>query len=447
MPATITSPNALGRQRTTIESFLNEIGVKQAEAHTEPGSQGGATTHPIKNVDDNTQVATEGARSAENTKDVKEDQGKPSVDSTPEAKPGKSANDGIGVPGTATADHYNIGLNVAPTGEDPSTETARAKAGKQDGGYKGPSTHPARTDNNELDGFKYAELDPQTADLAKMAAEIGRVGNAICAEIIKGASAGLEATPGVTPPPNNVTPPVQTTQQQQGAPTDKSAGANPPVDPNLAHQIGYQMAGLLNGTLDKAAADAMVHDGLKQTIKQAMLQADAVCDFLDNREYALRQQQQQAQQPRRYKAADFPGGSGGGGAPMPPPPPGGEGGGPPAGPEAGGGGEGGGQNIEQILQLLEQMGVSPEELEQMLAEQGGGASGGSPPGAGGPPPGMGGAPPPPPMGGGAGGPPPGMEVAASANPEAIKAAAVGMIQEIVRRSRAKRAADQQRQAK
>ena len=64
----------------TIESFLNTVGrVKAAEAHTEPGSIGGATAHPVKDVDDRTEVAKEGERSKENESDVKEDQGKVGV--------------------------------------------------------------------------------------------------------------------------------------------------------------------------------------------------------------------------------------------------------------------------------------------------------------------------------------------------------------------------------
>lgn len=67
----------------TIDQFLQAVksNVKYAaEAHTEPGSIGGATTHPVKDVDDSTEEASEGDRSAENTADVKADQGKPSVE-------------------------------------------------------------------------------------------------------------------------------------------------------------------------------------------------------------------------------------------------------------------------------------------------------------------------------------------------------------------------------
>jgi hypothetical protein len=164
----------------TIEQFIGTVGArqKQAEANTEPGSIGGATSHPVKNVDDRTEPAKEGARSKENTTDVKEDQGKLSVESAPEATAksaaallagfAKKAEGGgaVSTPGSAADDHLQIGTNVQPTGDDKSNETSSAKAGKEDPG----STHPARTDNTALDGHKYAGDD----GLKKIAAEIER---------------------------------------------------------------------------------------------------------------------------------------------------------------------------------------------------------------------------------------------------------------------------------
>ena len=49
---------------TTIDQFLQKVRVKTAaEANTEPGSIGGETSHPVKDVDDSTQDAEEGERS------------------------------------------------------------------------------------------------------------------------------------------------------------------------------------------------------------------------------------------------------------------------------------------------------------------------------------------------------------------------------------------------
>ena len=49
-----------------LREFLSEVEnekqasvKKRAEANTEPGSQGGATSHPSKSVDDGTQPASE----------------------------------------------------------------------------------------------------------------------------------------------------------------------------------------------------------------------------------------------------------------------------------------------------------------------------------------------------------------------------------------------------
>ena len=95
----------------SIDRFLQEVAATEkqaAEAHTEPGSIGGSTEHPVKDVDDFTEEAKEGFRSAENDADVKADQGPPSVDNTPEgvadkkaaAVDGKSESGGINPPGT-----------------------------------------------------------------------------------------------------------------------------------------------------------------------------------------------------------------------------------------------------------------------------------------------------------------------------------------------------------
>ena len=140
--------------------FRSAAAEKRAEAHTEPGSVGGGTTHPVKDVDDDTETATEGFRSQENSADVKADEGPASVDSTPEgvankkanarrklAVDGKSESGDINPPGTAASDQLQIGTKKEPTGEDPAVETSSAKAEKEDasGGRLGNTTHPART--------------------------------------------------------------------------------------------------------------------------------------------------------------------------------------------------------------------------------------------------------------------------------------------------------------
>ena len=87
-------PTSAQQSMATIDQFLQKVGsVKVAEDPlSEPGSIGGETSHPVKKVDDRLQTATEGARSSENSKDVKEDQGAPSVENAPEAKAASARN-------------------------------------------------------------------------------------------------------------------------------------------------------------------------------------------------------------------------------------------------------------------------------------------------------------------------------------------------------------------
>ncbi len=432
----------------SIEDFLQTVMVKSAEAHTEPGSKGGPTEHPVKDVEDGTRNATEGERSAENERDVKEDQGEASVDSTPEAKAAallenvtrlarptgrkkaacecgqtpcickdKKAADGpASRAGSAADDQIQIGTNKQPTGDDPSVETSSAKSGKEDPGSK----HPARTNNNELDGGKYA-FDANTS-WEKTAAMLTEVGNNICAQI------HLMTRDGSAPAPTATTKVASAPQAQ------------PAFDPHLARQAGWELAGLQNGTLDKQAADAMVVETIAEIIKSASDRAALTIDYLMGYAKAAAEEPP-PEDPAAGGGGPPPDAMGGGGAP-----PDGMGGMPPeaamgGGPPPGGGGapgeEGGGSvPADELVQILEQLGVTPEQFAQAMQAVQGGGGGAPPPGAGGPPPG-GGAPPP---GGGApppGGAPPGMEVAAADRRATEKTAehARKQLAEIISRSR------------
>lgn len=424
-----------------VEDFLAEVrgNVKTAEANTEPGSQGGPTTHPVKSVEDNTRDATEGARSAENTKDVKGDQGKPSVDSTPEASAKKAAAKQAGGPGAE--DHLQLGTTVAATGEDPENETNKAKPGKDDPG----SSHPARTDNTALDGMKYAQ-SLQEVPLEKLAESLQDIGNSICADLVaQGVETDATKQAQAGDKPN--------TQQQQ--PTTKLAS----VDPALAQQVGWQMAGILTGTLDKKASDAMVVDTIAGIIKAGEDDADRVAGWLNDYFHTKNAQQKRGEGPPMMPPGGGGGGGGGdaamaaalggGGAPggMEDPAAAGAGGGAPGGGAPGGGAPGGGGG-GGLQEMLAQLGISEEELMAAIEEEA--AQGGMGQGQG--------APPPPPGGGGAmpgagaapagaspgGGPGAGMEVAAGdrsgkASPP-TKEAVASYVREVVGRSRAQKAA-------
>lgn len=401
-------------QIVTIEEFINSVGTTKAAAEplSEPGSIGGPTSHPVKNVDDRLEKAKEGERSKENAKDVKEDQGPPSVENAPEAKAasakaaatilggiGKKAEGTVSQSGSAEGDQLQIGTKKAPTGEDAKSETSSAKAGKNDPG----STHPARTDNTELDGHKYAFDSSSTLEHL--------------AGIVKSSSdnlLGIINGLDVAPPAGAQAPPA-------GQPKTAAAPAGQ-ADPQLAYLVGDELAGIINGTMDKTAADQMVRTELARIAKLASDKADCYIHFATG-----------------YRKAAESGGGGtpAGGSPMP----GGSGGdpsgamsslggggdpsggaAPPGGAEgAAGGGDGGMQEIMQLIEQLKASGMSDQEIEQLLTQAEGGA-GGAPPG-GAPP---GGAPPAGPMGGGAppspgtggasggAGPGGGMEVSSSA---------------------------------
>jgi len=354
----------------SIDRFLQEVSATEkqaAEAHTEPGSVGGPTEHPVKDVDDSTEEASEGFRSKENESDVKADQGPPSVENTPDnvsskkAVDGKSEDGSINPPGTASEDQLQIGTKKEPTGQDPAVETSSVKAEKEDpssagDGQVGHSTHPARTNNSELDGYKYAEMDLD--QLAKVASDMG---NSLLTNLSRYQDES-EQRPA---------------QKQAAANTQQGKEAS---DSDLAGQAGWELAGLLNGDFDKRAADTLVQNTLEDIIKVASSDADKVYSFLANYSEEM-SKKAMGEMPQGVDPAAMMGGAppeaGGGemGGEMPPEAmAGGEE------PPMGGGGEGGG-DVEQLAAVLEMLGISPEELEAAMAAQGG--EGGMPPEAGG----------------------------------------------------------------
>lgn len=473
-------PSSALASMTTIDQFISQVGqtLKQADdggkPMSEPGSIGGETSHPVGKVDDRLHEKKEGERFRENTKDVNEDQGAPSVQHASEAKAGsdslvdlarrfarpiqKQAGMGGACPkcgaspckcstkkaeggavmqgGSAEEDHLQMGTKVAPTGEDPKSETESAKAGKEDPG----STHPARTDNSEIDGHKWA-VDSNTS-LEALTRMMKQAGDNLCATVFQ-----VSQNSG-----NNKT--AAAAQQAAGGklPQQKQAGE---VDPWLAQQVGWEMAGLVTGNFDKRAADSMVVNTMYDIVKTANDDADNFINYMQ----ALQKEAEGEMPP-----------PGAGGAPMGPPPGpegapegggdaggmmaalgggadagGGAGGGPA--PDGGGGamgGPGGGDHeAMQLAQILEHLGVSPEELEQALQEQqgGGGGMGGGPPmgdgGDGGGPPmgGPGGAP----MGPGGGEEKPAHDRRGQQKQAGTKVAEMHKyISEIVQRSRSRR---------
>ena len=386
----------------TIDKFIREVGATEklaAEANTEAGSVGGATEHPVKDVDDHTEDADEGFRSKENDADVKADEGPPSVDNQPIATPEKTADHGKSEggaagdpaqsPGSAADDQLQIGTVKEPTGDDPSVETSSAKAEKEDsGGPGGPTTHPATTENSSLDGLKYAESqlkEMPLSDLAKVASDLN---NAILAELA-------------------VHDFSKTAENEDGEKTDDKKAAD------VSAQAGWELASLLTGDFDKKAADAMVQETLVDIIKTAAEDADRVNNFLVSYSNELDSQNKVAAEKSGNEEAlaamlgggapgGVPGGAPGGvpGAAVPDEAAmeavQGMGGGEELGglgaegglPEEGGIPEEGGGELAELAAILEELGITPEELQAAMAGEDGGLGGGGLGGGG-----LGGAPP------------------------------------------------------
>lgn len=237
-----------------LESLLAQVEAseKSAEANTEAGGYQGSTTHPVKNVDDGTQTASEGARSSENSTDVKADQGAAGVDST-----------SAGTPGGQDSVQTDIGITSKATGEDPASEDSY-KSTKDDPG----SSHPARTDNNSLDGEKYSSADFR--NFAKQADEIGQSLLALIAvsgeKQASGCGDGGDMSTG-----------AGETKKKEDAPADAGKEA-------VAAQAGYDLAGIFAGMADvsaedKQAADRMVVETLHEVLAMADRRAEKLANY------------------------------------------------------------------------------------------------------------------------------------------------------------------------
>ncbi len=370
--------NSAIQSMQSIDRFLQEVAAtekKAAEAHTEPGSVGGPTQHPVKDVDDSTEDAQEGERSAENEADVSADQGPPSVDNTEDnvaakkAVDGKSEDGSVNPPGTASADQLQIGTKKEPTGEEPAVETSSAKGGKEDPG----SSHPARTDNEQLDSLKYAEMN--TEELSKVAADLG---NVLLAGLSKSA-ASCSAHDGDSDSDDDDDDSDEKEAELKGDQDKLDADGDGKIEgsdlaelrndddddddekeaTDLAGQAGWELAGLLSGDFDKEAANSLVHASLVDMISTASSDAEKVAEFVTAYSKAA-EEKEAAEMPAGIDPAAMMGGEE---APMEADEA--------AMADAMAGGEGGSE-VEELAAVLESIGISPEELEAAMAEEAGG---------------------------------------------------------------------------
>ncbi len=421
----------IGREKAAAANPAKPT-VKQADGPTpkDPGGYQGASSHPSAKIDNNVQNSSTGARSSENTSDMKADQGAPGVDSTPEAKNQEGS-------GSQDEQQLNIGTQQSATGEDASVEDDY-KGDKDDPG----TSHPMKASIGE----KYGQV--KFAEAKRLATEYA---NDILADLTNGFGEQLfnkqaAAKPAATPAPAAAVPASAATPTPASNPASQTllekaaAAVKSPQAP--AMNAGYELAAALG--VKQAEAQANVAACLESTIADAELDATLFANYyrplLKKAGYKFAGDETETDNGEDHGAgaADTGSGAGGGGDSAAPPAGGAEGGagggdslgdllggggdpggmagagGPP--PDAGGGGGLGGPDktmaLQQLVAALMELGISPEELASASApppSPAGGAPGGSA---------LGGAPPPDAgMGGGGGGAPPmseGMKLASVA---------------------------------
>jgi hypothetical protein len=357
-----------------LRDFLSEVEnekrasvKKRAEANTETTAQGGPTSHPSKDKDDGTTPATDGTRSKENTGDVKKMIPTGGVD---------AASDDAA---SQEDQQYDVGISSTSTGEDPSNED-NYKSDKEDPG----TSHPAKT----TDGEKYSSL--HFGQLRKLAAHKA---NDILSDIVKRAEEECEEDEYEDKEESK----KKMTKDEEGESSDQEEVEE--MAKEEAKEAGYidskgrltsmgkvaAAAGEAAATLTEAQhhelvkhAQASVASSIEHTIADGLEKAAMVGAYLQS----------------FYKAAaegEAAGGEGGDQSPAEMPQEGsgmemdpsmlsqmaGEESAPQGAPEEGQQQEG--DAIQELLMALQEQGIEPEQLLQMIQSGELGGAGGAPP--------------------------------------------------------------------
>lgn len=258
--------------KLSIEALLRQIAEQTTKAGAESAAAAaGESSHASEEVDDNTQPAKEGPRAQENTKDVKKQQGEASVDSTDDAAPGGQ-----------DAAQLNIGTRQSATGEDPKVEADSAKDTKDDPG----SSFPARTDNAELDGRKYAEY------VLQMTEKVAALGNDLLARL------ATESHDLLKQSEEHCGDKKEEEKKTQGG---DNAGDCPDCDKKAvdASAAGALLADAALNAAElpdaKQAEQALVASALTETIAEAYDAAEKVAAYLDQYFATLAEEQKKAE--------------------------------------------------------------------------------------------------------------------------------------------------------
>lgn len=242
-----------------LNEFMQEVAAEKTAAHanTEAGGHAGQSSHPSTGVDDHTADASEGARSAENSADVKGDIDGKSPDDISEGDAGPAQD----------KRQLNMGTQQSATGEDPSVEND-FKGDKDDPG----TSHPADTSDGEKFGSLERACTHASFGQAKTAAL--ELGNDILADFANGFGFGevqyqKKANAPLAQQPHAV-------RQPAAPPVVKQAAVAPAVQ--QAADAGYQLASVLG--MEKLSEEQRAELTINETIKEASLDADLVGSYL-----------------------------------------------------------------------------------------------------------------------------------------------------------------------
>lgn len=366
----------------TIDAMLKSIGPeKTAEtSHTEAGGFQGETEHPVKKEDDGTEPAYEGSRASENEEDVKEEQSPNEVvgDTPVDKSSAEKKALGLGESVDQDAVQLNIGTLQKATGEDPASETQKAKGGKEDsadgdGGSqgRGQTSHPARTSNDEIDGHKWSSAIGELIGQIKTAGDLGT-------EAIAAISVDADGEVRAKVASMQKTAMCEKCSHDPCTCEGKEATATT-TEPTAAEKAAADLAGAVGGETQptaKQAQDQQVVNDIAETITTAYQMAEKTAAFLagvrEKQAMTPEEEEQQRQQgdpgtqppgaepeseapPEEMGGEEMGGGEMGGGMEGPPAP----------------GGMGGGGEEEALLQALTGAGGGGPEM-------GGGMPGGDP---------------------------------------------------------------------
>lgn len=376
--------NALAEEIS--QGAVKAAAEKSAEpTPADPGTYVGSSSHPTAHADNHSQPAATGARASEYESDVKKQQGTIGVDSTPEMSQEGRQDDA----------QLNIGMDAKATGEDPANEKDY-KGDKDDPG----TAHPAKTN----DGEKYSAYNFKEArDLAS------QLGNDILANLINFGTQNLKQAEM----PAALAEALGKKDEEKSESSDHDddhddddddcddkeaalVGDQHKLDVNnngkiegsdlaalrsgkkkkehkeekkeAAFKAGYELAKHLG--IEKDAAEANVRDVCANTLREADEMADLLIGFLSTKQSAADPSEEAAEGEDHSAPGDdasgasaapagleaMMGGEDMGGAEM-------------GGAEMGGASED--EAVQELAMALEELGIPPEALLQMLAEEGG----------------------------------------------------------------------------